>query len=178
MGSMNRKCGYCGQAINLLRSHARFCSSRCRVYAHRHRIPGALTSRPRWVRRTTNKHPITVESKPASSTDPDTWATYKAARESSAGAGVGFVLNGDGIGCIDLDHCLIDGTPTEAAARFIARYPGAYIEVSPSGDGLHIWTRAVSAPGTRRTEGGLHVERYSRGRYITVTGNVFQKGEL
>jgi hypothetical protein len=33
-------------------------------------------------------------------------------------------------------------------------------------------------PGTRKIENGVHIETYSRGRYITVTGNVFQPGKL
>lgn len=86
---------------------------------------------------------------------------------------------GDGFACIDLDHCLIDGAPTAAAERFLEDYPGHHIEVSPSGDGLHIWGTAEPGPGTVRTQdGSLHVERYSTGRYITVTGRIYQRGEL
>ncbi|WP_228506202.1 hypothetical protein [Frigoribacterium sp. VKM Ac-2530] len=93
------------------------------------------------------------------------------------GSGLGFVL-GDGVGCIDLDHCLVDGVPTSAAGEVLRAYPGNYVEVSPSGDGLHIWGTADPAPGTRRVEDGLAIERYSTGRYITVTGNVFRAGTL
>jgi primase-polymerase (primpol)-like protein len=93
------------------------------------------------------------------------------------GVGLGFVLS-DGIGCIDLDHRIVDGKPNEPAAAFVARYPGSFIEVSPSGDGLHIWGLRDGQPGTRLTVDGLSVETYSTGRYITVTGRVFQRGAL
>lgn len=139
----------------------------------------------RWVRwkpivrdgRTT-KVPLTTAGSFASSTNLNTWTSYKTAAASTAGTGLGFML-GDGFACIDLDHCLIDGIPTEAAAAFLEAYPGHHIEVSPSGDGLHIWGTAAEGGGIVRTQpDGLHVERYSRERYITVTGRVYQRGEL
>jgi primase-polymerase (primpol)-like protein len=173
-----RTCEWCGRSIVARNRQARFCSSKCRVYAHRNPLPKALTAADRWVRRDVGKMPFTTEGTLASSTNPRTWASYKTAAASTVGAGLGFVL-GDGFACIDLDHCLVDGVPTAAAARFLEAYPGHHIEVSPSGDGLHIWGTAEPGPGTVRTqEDGLHVERYSTGRYITVTGHVFQRGEL
>mgnify|MGYP003681262558 CR=1 FL=1 len=81
-------------------------------------------------------------------------------------------------GCIDLDHCLIDGKPTPEARKFLRDYPSHYIEVSPSGDGLHILGLQKEQGGRRQSIGGLSVERYSVGRYITMTGNVYQRGEL
>lgn len=124
-----------------------------------------------------DKVPFTVDAGKASSTNPNTWTSHAAASASDRGVGLGFVL-GEGIGCIDLDHCLVDGKANEAAAEFVARYPGSFIEVSPSGDGLHIWGLREEQPGTKRMIDGLSVETYSAGRYITVTGNVFQAGAL
>jgi len=119
------------------------------------------------------KRPVTTAGAPASSTDPATWATYTAAKRSKVGDGLGYVL-GDGIGCLDLDHCLVDGKPNELAREVLARLPGAYVEISPSGDGLHVWGTAPEQPG--RVRDG--VEAYSVGRYITVTGRVFRPGGL
>lgn len=119
------------------------------------------------------KRPITAAGRPASSTDAATWSTYAAARRSTAGDGLGFVL-GDGIACLDLDHCLADGTLAPWAVEVLERVPGAHVEVSPSGDGLHVWGRAPEQPGHR----GTGIEAYSVGRYITVTGNVYQAGRL
>lgn len=155
----------------MARSHARFCSTRCRVAAHRVGPPKELRDRPRWVRHDERKRPLRADGTGlASSTDRETWATHEAAARSRVGTGRGFVLDGDGIVCIDLDHCLIAGQPTPAARRFLAQLPDTYVEVSPSGDGLHIWGRGRVDHGRRLRRGGLDLEVYGTGRYITVTG--------
>jgi primase-polymerase (primpol)-like protein len=148
------------------------------VAAHRASpIPLELRQLPRWTRwqwvrrdEKWTKVPLTVDGAAASSTDPETWARYPAARASSAGAGLGFVLNGDGILCLDLDHCLLDGRLLRDQAALLDTLPATYTEVSPSGDGLHVWLRGTLArDGVSRLH-GVRVEQYSRGRYITVTG--------
>ncbi|WIB25827.1 DNA primase [Curtobacterium sp. MCSS17_015] len=176
-----RECGYCGKSIVYKNAQARFCSDKCRNYDRRRQqrnpIPAEITKRDRWVRWNAAKVPLTASGSTASSTNPATWTTYAGATASTAGVGIGYVL-GDGIGCIDLDHCLLDGKPNQEALTFLEAYPRHYIEVSPSGDGLHILGTAEAAVGRRYTANGLHIERYSTGRYITVTGNVYQHGEL
>lgn len=159
----------------LARSHARFCSGRCRVAAHRARrqVPAEMRSRDRWVRRTVKKVPVTAKGRPASSTDSATWCSYRDALRSTAGAGVGFVLNGDGIACLDLDHCLVDGKPAAWAQRILDRVPATYVEVSPSGDGLHVFGFAKVGRGRRLRVDGGQVEVYDRGRYIAVTRERF-----
>src|SRR5690606_39217120 len=173
---MKLVCEWCGSAIALpARGRTpRFCSTRCRVAAHRaRRIPVELTSRDRWVRHD-RKRPITPDGFAASSTLPATWSSYPDAKRSSVGDGLGFVL-GDGIACLDLDHCLDgQGRPNEVARRILDRVPGAYVEISPSGRGLHVWGTAPEQPGRRHED----YEVYSVGRYITVTGNVYQPGRL
>lgn len=84
--------------------------------------------------------------------------------------GLGFVL-GDGIGCIDLDHCIIDGRLTAWAIEILDSLPTTYTEVSPSGAGLHVWGLIPERPGRKVRRDGHSVETYSTGRYITVTGN-------
>lgn len=126
----------------------------------------------RWVRHD-RKRPVTPSGRSASSTNTATWAPYMVAKSSVVGDGLGFVL-GDGFACLDLDHCLVDGKPLPWAQVILDRVPGAYVEVSPSGSGLHVWGRAPELPGSRRD----NVECYSVGRYITVTGNVFRVGGL
>lgn len=154
-----------------------FCSGRCRVAAHRAKAhpPTDLTAARRWVRRSATKVPLTVDGAPASSTDPETWFSYAAARRSTTGVGLGCVLNGDGIVCIDLDHCLdAAGHLAPWAADILVRTPATWIEVSPSGDGLHIWGRADFAAGRRCRADGRHIEVYGSGRYITVTGRRYE----
>lgn len=114
--------------------------------------------------------PLRTDGRAASSTDPSTWSSWTAVRSLDR---KGYVL-GEGIGCIDLDHCLRGGVPTPAAAAFLATVPDTYIEVSPSGDGLHIWGYLPEGPGRRFVTGsGLCMEIYSVGRYITVTSQPF-----
>ena len=61
--------------------------------------------------------------------------------------------------------------------EIIGRFqPIAYIEVSPSGKGIKVWTRAklpADAKKKRYLQGntGAAIEAYDRGRYFTVTGN-------
>lgn len=131
-----------------------------------------------WVRRTASKVPLAVGADkvtPASSTDPSTWATYATAKRSSAGTGLGFVLSSvDRFVCIDLDHALLDGELREWARDLVNRLPDTYIEVSPSGTGLHIWGYGTVGRGRRIRRGEAAVEVYDRSRYITVTRAPFK----
>lgn len=169
----SRTCECCGVSINLLRAGARFCSPKCRVYASRKPvIPAEMRAERRWVRRNKRKMPLTIAGGNASSTNPDTWADYAEVKDSTVGVGLGFVLGG-GIGCIDLDHCFIDGELADWAQDVIDACPETYMEVSPSGDGLHIFGRLPEGPGRNMREGERCVEFYSVGRYMTVTGERF-----
>ena len=171
-----RECEWCGASVVSRRADARYCSGACRVAAHRaaDRPLVALRKNHRWVLWDEQKRPRTIDGGFASSTDPTTWATGS---EVNGHPRIGYVL-GDGIGCIDLDHCLTDGKPNAAAQAFLENYPHHYIEVSPSGNGLHIWGTAPEGPGSKRIESGLSVERYTTGRYMTVTGRIYQHGSL
>lgn len=173
----SRICGGCGEPINLLRSDATACSARCRKrMSRRSTIPAALTSRNRWLRRSADKRPLTVDGKSASSTNDSTWTTYEVARSSKVGSGMGFVLNGDGIACVDLDGVLVDGVLDPRAEALLASLDSFYVEVSPSGRGIHAWVHGGSPDGRKvfKLDNGLKVEWYSDGRYITVTGEVFK----
>ena len=75
-----------------------------------------------------------------------------------------------GLGCIDLDGCLVDGWLSPLAQRVLERNPGAYVEVSVSGNGLHIFGEFAEVSGIRRPG----FEFYSRARFIRVTGDVFR----
>lgn len=158
------------------RSHATTCSPRCRKARSRaQQLPPELTSRDRWVRHTARKVPLTVAGGVASSTDPSTWSTYSAAVASTAGVGMGFVLDGDGIACIDLDHALDDqGQPLPWAERILEALPATFIEISRSGNGLHVFGLAPAGRGRKvRRADGTAVEWYTRGRFIAVTGRRF-----
>ncbi|MFI8853672.1 DNA primase [Streptomyces sp. NPDC053499] len=160
------------------RTDARYCSGRCRTAACRARrsIPRELTSRPRWVRRSARKVPLTTGGATASSTDPGTWARYREAAASDAGAGLGYVLaDGDGVVCLDLDHCLTaDGEVVGWAQNILDAARPTWVERSVSGDGLHVWGLGELQHGRRiALDGGGTVELYGTGRYIAVTGQTF-----
>ncbi|MDX3549495.1 DNA primase [Streptomyces europaeiscabiei] len=180
-----KRCEHCKEHLGARHAHnARFCSGRCRMAAHRagrrqaDPVPSAMTRRQQWVRHTDRKVPLSVAGpkvRPASSTDPDTWSSYSKASRSTAGAGVGFVLSHmDRLVCIDLDHALLDGTLRPWARKIVDALPETYIEVSPSGTGLHIWGFGSVGRGRRIRRGGSSVEVYDRGRYITVTRHPFE----
>jgi primase-polymerase (primpol)-like protein len=163
----------------LARIDAKFCGDRCRQQAHRALVrlpfPSELLECDRWIRRSVDKVPLQVSGRNASSTAPQTWSSYAAAAASGVGAGLGFVLNGDGVVCVDLDHCLGESSVVEDWAReIVGQIPGTFVEVSPSGDGLHVWGRSSFVGGRRFAVDGGMVEVYSTARYLTMTGCKFR----
>jgi primase-polymerase (primpol)-like protein len=175
-----RTCEHCSAPLPLMaRQHARYCDTRCRSKAFRAKksaLPVELTTRDRWIRRSAAKVPLTVAGTAASSTDPRTWSTHTDAAASTVGVGLGFVLSDeDDIVCVDLDHALTpDGAPKGWAAEILRDAGATFTEVSPSGDGLHIFGYADVRQGRRiRRQGGYAVEVYGTGRYVTITGRRF-----
>lgn len=163
----------------------RFCSDRCRLVNHRRmvrakrgwKVPSELVEERRWVRRV-GKRPVTVDGGAASVTDPTTWATLGAVLGSSRGDGIGFVL-GAGLACVDLDGALDgEGNVTREAQRVLDLAPNTWVEVSPSGRGLHVWGFLPEGPGRVKSVGGQAVEIYSRARYMTVTGHPFEGSSM
>jgi len=141
-------------------------------------IPPALRGRPQWVcwRRVERdgkptKMPFSPEGTPASVSDPNTWADFHTVLDAyrrGGFTGIGFVLTEDaGIVCVDIDHAR-NGTGWETEAMEMVGALNSYTEVSPSGQGLHIWCYGQLPAGRRRKNG---VEMYDSGRFITVTGD-------
>lgn len=150
-------------------------------------VPVEMALADRWVRWQrvtrgdgTTKRPVTVDGVPASSADPATWSPLVVAEASNVGDGLGFAL-GSGFACIDLDHCYDSrGYLADWAKMIIAPVEGRkYIEVSPGGDGLHIWGLAGERTGIKvRNDLGMNIEAYSQGRYMTYTGRAFRGSPL
>lgn len=171
-----RSCSWCGSPISpLARADARWCSGRCRVAAHRSGVPADLRGRDQWVRFDQAKRPVRVDgSGLASVTAPGSWSTWGDARRAEVGMGMGFVLtDSDSVCCVDIDRCLVDGELVPWAAQLLEDCPETWIEVSPSGCGLHVWGVGQVGQGRSVPVGGGRVEVYDRGRYITVTGRRF-----
>ena len=146
-------------------------------------MPQELRELSRWVAWKGKKVPYcatAVKSK-ASTTDPATWASFEHARtafEEGGYAGVGFVLNGDGVAGVDLDKCVQDGTPRPEAIGIMRRAGCRYIELSPSGTGLRGFGYAAPRKGRRTVIDGVATELYTQARFLTVTGHVVESGPL
>jgi primase-polymerase (primpol)-like protein len=99
-------------------------------------------------------------------------------REDVDANGLGFVLNGDGVVCVDIDDCVEGGEPTVEAREFLDAIGRTYVEYSPSGRGLHVWGFAFMDKGRVFKGRHLKVEVYPNKRFITVTGRPYRDGEL
>jgi hypothetical protein len=98
-----------------------------------------------------------------------TWDTFEhcVATAAKYGWGVGYVFDDDIVG-IDLDKCRDPETgKVEPWAQAYIDDVASYTELSPSGCGFHILSRAVIPEDGRKTG---QVECYRRGRFFTVTG--------
>jgi hypothetical protein len=105
--------------------------------------------------------------------DPDVAESWATAR--GANYGVGIVIHeGGGLVCIDIDGALQpDGTWSLLATQLCQRFAGSYIEVSAGGRGLHIFCTVTGPiPEHRSKNTPLHIECYSRLRYILTTGTL------
>jgi primase-polymerase (primpol)-like protein len=143
------------------------------------------------------KVPYSSATRKAATNRPDTWNTlpgvlgiYRA--NPGFFSGLGIVL-GDGITGIDLDLVIdAEGNLDPKAAEVVSALPG-YVEVSPSGTGLHLLIRgSLPAKGERRglkfgnvlgfksvgddshKQPGIEFYDESSPRYLTLTGNVWE----
>jgi hypothetical protein len=124
----------------------------------------------------------------ATNNNPETWADYRlaaAAAQSGKIDGIGFALPNTPFDVVDLDHCRNSetGEIDTWAQEWIDAANGAYVEITPSGEGVRIigemGAGAVNGGGERihrkfkiaGARDGAAIEIY-RGceRYITVTG--------
>jgi primase-polymerase (primpol)-like protein len=133
--------------------------------------------------------------------DPSIWLSYEEAQKAAAelnfkealkaasdlsyravAYGLGFVLvEGSGIGCLDVDDALIENPVTRVkewspiAQEVRGILYGAGVEVSVSGRGLHIWFRFSNKLNHAITNKALGLELYtSGGRFIAITGQVLE----
>ena len=146
-------------------------------------IPDQLTDRPQWVcwrLEMRDGKPTKVPYTPgterrASSTELMTWSTFEQALAAyEVGEppydGIGFVFcSADPFVGIDLDDC-IDPESRELASwaqKIVSRVQEGYVEISPSGTGIHIIVEgSIRGGGMRKGK----VEMYGRGRFFTITG--------
>ncbi len=146
-------------------------------------IPEQLTERPQWVCwrvvEREGKKPTKVPYTPgterrASSTDLMTWRTFREALDAyEAGEppydGIGFCFcSADPFVAVDLDDCrdLETGNVAPWAQKIIYSFSEAYVEISPSGTGIHIIACGVLKEGVKTK----NVEVYGQDRFFTISG--------
>ena len=125
----------------------------------------------------------------AKTNDPSTFADFGTAMKAYAMGGwdgIGYRVS-EGIGAIDIDHCIReDGSLNDVAASILAFLPDAYFEKSPSGTGLRGFFRLSPDFAYDKTvyyinnrQHGLEV--YLPGttnRFVTVTGDEYRAGTV
>lgn len=152
-------------------------------------IPANMVNLPNWVARQ-GKKPYGINGKPAKSNTPSTWSTLqkvKAFLKSAPPAynGLGFMLEQKNkIVCVDIDHCLEDGTPNRTATKVLEKIK-TYTEISQSGTGLHLFGFGTMLKSSVKFKSpfddGTHIEMYAGmddkndgGRFIALTSNVYE----
>lgn len=124
------------------------------------------------------KHPIDYRTGVAGDAhDPSCWMDAQTAIDTANlygdEYGVGFVFTkNDPFFFVDLDKCLEpdDTTWSPVAMDILNRLPGAAVEISQSGRGLHIFGKGI-APDHSCKNITLGLEFYTDGRYVALTGN-------
>ena len=148
-------------------------------------IPMELKLIPRWCmwkfmevgedeQKKWSKIPMQINGHRGSSTNADTWTDFLTAQnayEKGGFDGVGFVFTGeDNLVGIDIDDCVnLDTTEINAFAQDILARVQGYAEISPSGTGLKIFTRAEIQKAHVDHDKGLEI--YPKSRYFTITGH-------
>ncbi len=108
--------------------------------------------------------------------DPATWVTAEQARDYVAqDVHVGIVLRDNpGLFCVDLDGALQEDNTWSAFAQWaLSCFPGACVEVSYSGRGLHIFGTCGPIPEHRTKPVKARpfpIELYTRKRFIALSG--------
>ena len=150
-------------------------------------IPQELRVLKQWVcANDSSKVPMQANRPyPASSTNPDTWASFEDAVwavEHGYYDHIGFVFNDNGIVGIDLDDALMVSdipdlllkvnldTKVSDLALDIAGKCRSYTEMSKSGTGIHIFVKGdIPFKGKNNLAG---VEMYKTARFFIMTGDV------
>ena len=112
--------------------------------------------------------------------DPAIWTDYDTAYACGNGQ-VGFVFtDNDPFWFVDIDECLLPSGWSPLAQEICNLLPGAAIEVSVSGRGLHLFGTGQIPPHKTRGPSGSGIELYHTGRFVALgnpegtTGNALQ----
>lgn len=104
--------------------------------------------------------------------NPANWLTYD--QVAATGQPIAFVITeADPFFCCDLDGCIQEGVVASWALEILNRFPNAFVEISQSGTGLHIWGMSQLDNNHKRswTHLGHKVELYDKMRFIALGFN-------
>jgi len=150
-------------------------------------IPNELKAIPHWILwgyREKDGNIIKVPIDPKTGAwinahDPKNWLTFEEAIKYSKELklGIGFDFTKDlGYVFIDMDHVYKNGIIEDPRIKSITENADTFIEISPSGEGLHLFFKCPKFDfGSTKIE-GLPIEVYDKARFTTFTGMPF--GEL
>ena len=125
----------------------------------------------------------------AKTNEPNTFTDFATAMKAFAMGGydgIGYRVS-EGIGAIDIDHCIReDGSLNDVAASILGFFPDTYFERSPSGTGLRGFFRL--SPDFAYDKTAYYINNRKHGlevylpgvtnRFVTVTGDVFRNGAV
>ena len=112
----------------------------------------------------------------AATTDPAAWTSFgqavkKMERRPGEFNGIALVIPEDsGIVFTDLDHCRTENGWSEKAQHIMGLFQYSYMEISQSGDGVHIISCGEIPDSFKNSAEG--VEMYGGARFCAMTGNV------
>ena len=136
------------------------------------------------------KVPYQMSGSKADSTQSSTWSTFEIVSEfykkhTDEYDGIGYVFTKEtGVIGLDFDHCLNEKGEIEwKEAKEIFEKIGSYTEISPSGDGLHIFVYCKGELdckkfGNKKPFGKYKFEIYNEDRFFTYTENRFNDKEI
>lgn len=104
-------------------------------------------------------------------TDPAATVAFEDLPALPDGFGVGYLFTErDPFFFVDIDKCLQpDNTWSPLALGILQQLPGAAVEISLSGRGLHVFGKAAALPHTNKNI-PLGIELYTHSRYVALTG--------
>jgi len=154
---------------------------------HPENIPDELKAIPHWIlwdyrERDGNIIKAPIDPKTGAWTnahDPKNWLTFEDALKYSKenNLGIGFDFTKDlGYVFIDLDHVLENGVIKNQRIKEIVENADTFIEISPSGGGLHLFFKCFNFDFDSTRLKDLPIEIYTDARYSTFTGVPY--GEL
>jgi hypothetical protein len=145
------------------------------------RLPPVLRSIPNWMGyriEGRSKPPINIRTgRKADPTDPSNFVSFDeavAAYQKGRCTGIGYcLLANDNLTCVDLDNKTSD-PEIDRQHRKLVEELNTYTEISPSGNGYHLWFYGKFAEGHRTH----NIEIYSEKRFMTVTGAVYLPADI